>query len=54
MRPLPPPGASGKVTPPPPPVRQAAPHAPSGIDIMLDDDEGESVNDDELFEDSKV
>jgi hypothetical protein len=49
MRPLPPPGGSGKVTPPPPPVRQAA-----GFDVMLDDDEGEAVGDDELFEDSKV
>jgi cellulose synthase operon protein C len=54
MRPLPPPGAVGKVTPPPPPARQAAPLAPpSGIDMMMEDD-GESVNDDELFEDSKV
>jgi hypothetical protein len=55
MRPLPPPGGSGKVTPPPPPVRQAAPLAPPvGIDMMIDDEEGESVNDDELFEDGKV
>jgi hypothetical protein len=35
-------------------VRQAAPLAPSGIDIMLDDDEGEAVNDEVLFGESKV
>jgi hypothetical protein len=36
-------------------VRQASPLAPPpGFDVKLDEDDGESVNDDELFEDSKV
>jgi hypothetical protein len=48
--PLPPPGGSARLAPPPPPAGRPPPLPPS----VGDDDDGESVDDAELFEDSKV
>jgi hypothetical protein len=44
------------MTPPPPPAGGPAPAlaAPSALDGLIEDDDGEDVSDDELFEDSKV
>jgi len=49
--PLPPPGTGARLAPPPPPPSGGPPPLPPGIG---DDDDGEDVDDAELFEDSKV
>ena len=55
-RPPPPPGRPSRPPPPPPSARPGAMTPPSGNDIPIsfEDDDGESVDDAELFEDSKV